>query len=79
MRLGEGEKGGQARLLTEGTIHDDLGGMPRAARVAPGGMLFHVLNRGVGRMQLFGKEKDYAAFEGLLEQTLALSRKRGHL
>ena len=31
--------------------------------------MFHVLNRGVGRMQLFSKEKDYAAFEGLLEQT----------
>jgi REP element-mobilizing transposase RayT len=43
--------------------------MPRAARVAPGGMVFHVLNRGVGRMELFSKEKDYAAFEDLLEQT----------
>jgi len=32
-------------------------------------MLFHVLNRGVGRMELFSKEKDYAAFEGLLEET----------
>jgi putative transposase len=32
-------------------------------------MVFHVLNRGVGRMGLFSKEKDYAAFEGLLEQT----------
>ena len=27
--------------------------MPRIARIAPGGMLFHVLNRGVGRMRLF--------------------------
>jgi putative transposase len=35
-------------------------------------MLFHVLNRGVGRMKLFSKEKDYAAFEELLEQTCAL-------
>ena len=26
-------------------------------------MLFHVLNRGVGRMELFSKENDYAAFE----------------
>ena len=31
--------------------------------------MFHVLNRGVGRMELFSKEKDYAAFETLLEQT----------
>ena len=46
--------------------------MPRAARVAPGGMLFHVLNRGVGRMPLFSKEKDYAAFESLLEETWKL-------
>ncbi len=33
-------------------------------------MVFHVLNRGVGRRQLFFKEKDYAAFEGLLAETL---------
>jgi putative transposase len=33
-------------------------------------MLFHVLNRGVGRAPLFSKEKDYAAFEGLLDETL---------
>jgi hypothetical protein len=26
-------------------------------------MLFHVLNRGVGRMNLFSKDKDYEAFE----------------
>ena len=32
-------------------------------------MLFHVLNRGVGRIELFSKEKDCAAFESLLEQT----------
>jgi putative transposase len=31
--------------------------------------VFHVLNRGVGRMELFSKEKFYAAFEGLLEET----------
>ena len=43
--------------------------MPRAARLAPGGMLFHVLNRGVGRMEFFSKEKNHAAFEDLLEQT----------
>jgi putative transposase len=34
-------------------------------------MVFHVLNRGVGRMELFSKEKDFAAFDGLLEETLA--------
>jgi hypothetical protein len=32
----------------------------RTARIAPGGMPFYVLNRGVGRMQLFRVEKDCA-------------------
>ena len=27
--------------------------MPRTARVAPGGMVFHVLNRGVGRGHVY--------------------------
>jgi putative transposase len=35
-------------------------------------MVFHVLNRGVGRMKLFEKDADYAAFETVLVQTLAL-------
>lgn len=33
-------------------------------------MLFHVLNRGVGRMRLFLKEGDFDAFERIIEQTL---------
>ena len=33
-------------------------------------MLFHVLNRGVGRMQVFRAEKDYEAFQRVVEQTL---------
>ena len=44
--------------------------MPRSARVAPGGMVFHVLNRGVGRMRLFEKEQDFEAFERVVEETL---------
>ncbi|NBC10728.1 MAG: hypothetical protein GVY24_03215 [Planctomycetes bacterium] len=47
--------------------------MPRAARIAPGGIVFHVLNRGVGRMALFRKEADYVAFEAVVERCLALS------
>jgi hypothetical protein len=31
-------------------------GMPRAARIVPGGMLFHVLNRGMGRREFFSEE-----------------------
>ena len=44
--------------------------MPRARRVAPGGYVYHVLNRGVGRRQLFAKPKDYEAFEEIIEETL---------
>jgi putative transposase len=33
-------------------------------------MVFHVLNRGVGRRTLFEKEGDYAALERILEETL---------
>lgn len=50
--------------------------MPRATRVVPGGMVFHVLNRGVGRMRLFHKEADYAAFEEILEEVLAVQPMR---
>ena len=34
-------------------------------------MIFHVLNRGVGRRTLFHKEADYAAFERILCEALA--------
>jgi putative transposase len=34
-------------------------------------MVFHVLNRGVGRQRIFGREQDYQAFERILEETLA--------
>jgi putative transposase len=40
--------------------------MPRRARVAPGGVVFHVLNRANGRLRLFKKDADYLAFERLL-------------
>jgi putative transposase len=36
-------------------------------------MLFHVLNRGVGRMQIFRGEKDYDAFHRVVEQTLRVA------
>jgi hypothetical protein len=36
--------------------------MSRTARVASGGLLFHVLNRGVGRMQVFRRKRDFEAF-----------------
>ena len=33
-------------------------------------MPFHVLNRGVNKQTLFHNEDDYAAFEGILSETL---------
>jgi len=40
--------------------------MPRRPRVATGGLAYHVLNRRVGRLPLFEKPADYAAFEKIL-------------
>lgn len=42
--------------------------MPRVARKAPGGLVYHVLNRANGRLRLFKKEQDYAAFEQVLAE-----------
>ena len=42
--------------------------MPRTARVAPGGWVYHMLNRAAARLPLFGKEADYAAFERVLPE-----------
>jgi len=36
--------------------------MPRTARAAPGGYVYHVLNRSVARLPLFQKDGDYEAF-----------------
>ncbi|HZL38241.1 MAG TPA: transposase [Tepidisphaeraceae bacterium] len=46
--------------------------MPRVARVSPGGMIFHCLNRGNDRRAVFDDPGDYAAFERVLEKTLEL-------
>ena len=42
--------------------------MPRVARVAPGGLIYHALNRGVARLTLFEKPADYDAFERVLDE-----------
>ena len=44
--------------------------MPRQARHAPGGVIYHVLNRAAGRNTLFEDDADYAAFIRVLSQTL---------
>src|ERR1700682_5536567 len=40
--------------------------MPRSARNAPGGYVYHALNRAVARLPLFDKPADYDAFECVL-------------
>ena len=44
--------------------------MPRIARAAEAGLIYHVLNRGNGRLRLFHKDADYAAFEQVLAEGL---------
>jgi putative transposase len=40
--------------------------MPRRPRCAPGGLVYHVLNRSAGRVKLFRTDKDFLAFQNLL-------------
>jgi len=40
--------------------------MPRTARVAPGGHIYHVLNRSVGRSRLFANDAEFEAFERIM-------------
>ncbi len=44
--------------------------MPRTARTAPGGVIFHVLNRANARIRIFDDASDYQAFEWLLAGTV---------
>lgn len=45
--------------------------MPRSLRVAPGGMVFHALNRRVDGGEIFRCDDDYVAFEKALEEALS--------
>lgn len=47
--------------------------MPRRPRIATAGIVFHVLNRRVGRQTLFESDRDYRAFEEVLEEAVARS------
>ena len=44
--------------------------MPRRPRVAPGGMVFHALNRAVARLPLFEQDGDYTAFEQVMHEAM---------
>ncbi len=45
--------------------------MPRTARKAPGGIVYHVLNRAVGRRKVFEEDEDYLLFEQAIAKALA--------
>jgi putative transposase len=45
--------------------------MPRTRRQAPGGFVYHALNRAVARLPLFKKSRDYEAFFRVLDEALA--------
>ena len=45
--------------------------MPRQARIAPGGTIFHVLNRAAGTAPLFRRQSEYAAFEQVMLEAQA--------
>ena len=44
--------------------------MPRTARIAPDGMVFHVLNRAGFRMPISEKDEDSLAFERAMAETV---------
>ena len=50
--------------------------MPRRLRESTGGIVYHVLNRGVGRMRLFRGANDYAAFERVVEEAVRRTKTR---
>ncbi|MBS0203766.1 MAG: transposase [Planctomycetes bacterium] len=50
--------------------------MGRPKRAAPGGWVYHVLNRANGRLPLFETDEDYAAFERVLEEAVERTQMR---
>ncbi len=50
--------------------------MPRQARNAPGGVVYHILNRAAGRRALFDDAEDYAAFIRVFARTLEMTPMR---
>src|SRR6476661_5608670 len=44
--------------------------MPRKARSAPGGWVYHVLNRSAGRTKLFRTDQDFLAFQRVMLEAL---------
>ena len=64
------QNSGTGALIDSAVSVGQYGAMPRKARKAPGGIVFHCINRGVGRNRLFHKPQDYAAFERVMAYAL---------
>ena len=64
------QKRGGVQLLTVSFCSDNVFGMPRRARKAPGGMVFHCINRGNDRREISDDWGDYAAFERVMEHVV---------
>jgi hypothetical protein len=62
----ERKETGTRLVLTAVRRSGKSGVMPRTARVAPGGFVYHVLNRSVGRMHMFRKDADFEAFKRVM-------------
>src|SRR3989338_1437240 len=50
--------------------------MPRILRVDVGNLVYHVINRANGRIQIFHKDKDYLLFESVLAEAKELNGMR---
>lgn len=64
---------GTGAYIEEDGIFQGIAAMPRTARVAPGGMVFQVLNRGMGRMQVYCAEKNDDDFRRVVGETPRLA------
>ena len=60
------ENGTGTQLVDCGGIAGYALGMARKPQFAPGGLVYHVLNRSAGRSILFRRDGDFRAFERLL-------------
>jgi len=61
-------EGDAASFLTDRGAAVKLPNMPRRPRVAPGGLVYHVLNRSVGRMVMFRRDGDFEAFGRVMRE-----------
>ncbi len=59
----EGRKQGRSSYCGRAAVLVSFTVMPRTARIAPGGLVYHVLNRSAGKMHMFRKEDDFEAFQ----------------